>query len=92
MKILRSIFFALVGIACFMTGIQVYKSDIGGMSSYQEYGGDAFTGIQNAEVQTGGLVRIQSDILAKGLGSIMIFGGLTLIVCAIPTNLKRKED
>jgi len=92
MKILRSILLVLVGIACLMTGIQVYKSDIGRMASYKEYGGDAYTGIQNAEVQTGGLVRIQSDILAKGLGSIMIFGGLTLIICAIPTNLKKKED
>lgn len=92
MKILRSILLALIGIACIMNGIQVYKSDIGGMASYKEYGGDAYTGIQNAEVQTGGLVRIQSDILAKGLGSIMIFGGLTIIVFAIPTNLKKKED
>lgn len=92
MRVLRSTLLALVGVACLLTGIQVYNSNIGGMASYQEYGGDAYTGIQNAEVQTGGLVRIQSDIIAKGFGSIMIFGGIALIVCAIPTNLKRKED
>lgn len=92
MKILRSILFALVGIVCLGTGIQMYNSDVGRMASYQEYGGDAYTGIQNAEVQTGGLVRIQSDILAKGLGYIMIYGGLTLIICAIPVNKKKNEN
>lgn len=92
MRILRSILLALIGVACLLTGIQVYKSNVGEMASYQEYGGDAYTGIQNAEVQTGGLVRIQSDIMAKGFGSIMIFGGITLIVCTIPTNLRNKEE
>jgi len=92
MKILRSILLVLVGFGCLITGIQVYNSHVGEMASYKEYGGEAYTGIQNAEVQTGGLVRLQSDIIAKGLGSIMIFGGITMIVCAIPVNIQKKKE
>lgn len=54
MKILRSILMALVGIAWIICGNQVLHSHVGEMASYKESGGDAFTGIQNAEVQTGG--------------------------------------
>ena len=92
MKIIRSILFALLGICCIITGSQIYNSNIGELYPYKEYGGDAFTGIQNAEVQTGGLVRLQSVIISQGIGCILIFGGAAFIICAIPTNLKKTED
>lgn len=92
MRIVRSVLFALLGLWSILTGIRGYNSDLGELYPYKEYGGDAFTGIQNAEVQTGGLVRLQSHIISQGLGSILIFGGIAFIICAIPTNLKKKED
>ena len=92
MKYIRSVLFALLGLWCIITGIQLYNSNIGELYPCKEYGGDAFTGIQNAEVQTGGLVRLQSVILSHGIGSILIFGGIAFIICAIPTSLKKRED
>ena len=91
MRIIRSVLLAIVGILSIGMGIHYNSMDLGELSPYKEYGGDAFTGIQNAEVQTGGLVRLQSQLIREGIANIFIFAGLTMIVCAIPTNLKKKE-
>lgn len=92
MKILRSILLALIGIACIITGIKELDHDVGSMTFHEIYRGDAYTGIQNAISDVTLLVAQQNRILVYGLGYIMIFGGATLIVCAIPTNLSQKGE
>ena len=90
MRYVRSTLLAIVGICCFVVGIQLYNKDAGYSPAPKEYGGDAYTGIQNAAAATAEAVNIQSDIIAQGLGSIMIFGGMAMIVCAIP--VRNKQD
>ncbi len=92
MKILRSILLTILGFCLILCGSDVLNMNIGHAELRQNYGGDAYTGIQNAECTTGQLIILQSDIISYGLGCIMIFGGITMIVFAIPTELKRKED
>lgn len=88
MRYVRSILLAIIGFCCFFVGIQIYNSEVGEPITYKEYGGDAYTGIQNAEAKTGDLIVTQSNIIAHGFGSVMIFGGLALIALAIPIGKK----
>ncbi|KWW27455.1 MAG: hypothetical protein AUK64_2177 [bacterium P201] len=90
MRYVRSVLLAIIGVWSIFTGIQFYNIDPGEPITYKEYGGDAYTGIQNAEAKTGDLIVTQSNIIAQGFGSIMIFGGLVMIACAIP--VKKKND
>ena len=92
MKILRSILLLLIGIFTICAGVDISHETLGELASYKEYGGDAFTGIQNAEVQTGGLVRLQSQLIRESVSTFFYIIGAIIIVCAIPTNLKRKEE
>ena len=92
MRIIRSILLVLVGVFSIIMGIECYDTEIGEPYHYQTYGGDAFTGIQHTEVQTGRLVRLQTQLIRKGFTTSFIIAGLTMIACAIPTDLKKKED
>ena len=92
MKILRSILLALIGIACIITGIKELDASTATITFYEKYRGDAYTGIQNAICDVTRKVHEQTWILKEGLGYILIFGGATLIVCAIPTNLSQKGE
>lgn len=89
MRYVRSILLAIIGVWSIVTGIQFYNKDVSISILPKEYGGDAYTGIQNATAATANAVSFQSEIVAQGIGSIMIFGGMVLVVCAIPVRNKQ---
>ena len=92
MKVLRSALLAILGFLLILCGADVINMNTGHAELPQNYGGDAYTGIQNAEVRTGQLIILQSEIITYGLGSLMIYSGIGCIIFAIPTSIKRKED
>lgn len=65
----------IVGIAIFVLGIIFYFVNQGNYSGgnvkYEIYGGDAYTGIQNAAAQTAANILHLTDIVIKGIGCIV---------------------
>lgn len=80
MKILRSILLAAIGIVSIVLGTDSYNSE-----TY--YNGEYFDANGN---NVGTKVHISS--YDRGRTLLFILGGASLIVYAIPTNLKRKDN
>lgn len=71
----------ILGIICFClnTGRYVYS---------ESYGGDAYTGIQNAAAATGSNVQSLAAIVKFGLGALLIVFGIALVCCFADRVLK----
>ena len=91
MNTLKSILFILVGIVSIGLSVSCFNADDGDYVEKYCYGGDAFTGIQHAAAETGQNVRALTKVATKGFGSILLVGGLSLIVIGIPTRKKGNE-
>lgn len=81
-KIIFSIFNILTGALSVFLGILISVMGSGTYVSSQSYGGDAYTGIQNAAAATARNVTNVSDILQAGFSSILIVFGLALAFSA----------
>ncbi len=57
-----------------------------------EYGGDAYTGIQNAAASTGRNVAYVADYICYGFSSVLLVAGLVLFVVAIPSKEENAEE
>jgi Predicted membrane protein len=57
----------------------VQNMSIGYYESDSSYGGDAYTGIQNAAAQTANNVKALSEIVRKGLSGLLLALGIALI-------------
>jgi hypothetical protein len=65
---------------------EVLIADDGDYVAKNYYGGDAYTGIQHAAAETGQNVRALTKLATKGFGSILLVGGLALVVVGIPSK------
>lgn len=90
MSTLKSILFILVGIVSIGLSISCFNADDGDYVEKNYYGGDAYTGIQHAAAETGQNVRALTKLATKGFGSILLVGGLALVVVGIPS--RRNEN
>ena len=82
----------LSGVASIILGIVCYGMVIGNSASFESYGGDAYTGIQNAAAQTARNVRDLADIARFGFGSLLIVVGvaiLAIFIAKIIENTKK---
>ncbi len=86
MSTLKSILFILVGIVSIGLSISCFNANDGDYVEKHSYGGDAFTGIQHAAAETGQNVRALTKLATKGFGSILLVGGLALVVVGIPSK------
>lgn len=91
---LKNVLFILVGIVSIGLSISCFNADDGIYVDKNYYGGDAYTGIQHAAAETGQNVRALTKLTAKGFGSILLVGGLALVVAGIPSkkNEEKKEE
>lgn len=81
------------GILSIIFGIITFGKDVGYYESSASYGGDAYTGIQNAAAQTANNVRALSEIVNTGLGFILIAIGLIAIFYfAVQLGKKQGEN
>ena len=87
---LRKMLLGLTGIASVVLSIVCFCFSTGGYESSYTYGGDAYTGIQNAAAQTANNVSYLGDIAKFGFGSILLIAGILMILYAI--FYKEKKD
>ena len=78
-KMLKTIGMAL-GIVAIILAIVIFTMDIGSYESNEYYGGDAYTGIQQAAAQTANNVQEVGKMLRFGIGSIVMLHGLVLLL------------
>lgn len=89
-KKVRSFFLIPIGVLSIILAIVCFSMDRGSYTSREYYGGDAYTGMQQAAAQTANNVLYLSDIVQAGCSSILLVGGLSLVVCGIP--VKREQE
>lgn len=87
---IKRILFGLTGIASVVLSIVCYCMYTGGYDGYKQYGGDAYTGIQNSAAKAANNITYLGDILKFGLGSILLIMGVVLIIVAI--TIKASND
>lgn len=92
MKNFRSILFSFVGVLSILLAIVCFNKNTGSWASSSIYGGDAFTGIQNASAKSANNVQTLSEIVRFGFGSVLLVGGLVLLVVAIPEGKKSETN
>ena len=102
-KKILAIILIVAALAAIILGVvtmtKAEKLYTGRWTSHETYGGDAYTGIQNAAADTAGNVQsgnvILNDInknVCFGLGSILIVIGLTLAAFAVAFLLGKKDE
>jgi len=84
---LRSIVLMVIGIVAIGLSIKCYTIDEMNYESKSMYGGDAFTGIQNAAAATSKNVKELAEIVQFGFGSVLLVMGLTLVGVGLTTPL-----
>ena len=67
-----------VGIVAIVLAIVCYVADPGSYEPQERYGGDAYTGIQNAAATTATNVRDIGRIMRLGFGSVLLISGLAM--------------
>ena len=80
----------VVGVLSIILGFCAFGADTGYHENNNTYGGDAYTGIQNAAAQTANNLVDLADLTAFGFGSILLIGGLVLVLVGI-NNLSMSD-
>lgn len=81
----------LDGLFSVIMGFVTYGMSDGSWESNITYGGDAYTGIQNAAAQSANNVLYLSDIVQLALGSLLIVAGIALIIFFLSKVLQKRE-
>lgn len=89
---LRSIVFIVIGVIAIGLSIKCYLIDGLSYESRSMYGGDAFTGIQNAAAVTSKNVKELADIVQFGFGSVLLIMGLTLVGIGLTTPMGVRQE
>lgn len=79
---LRKTVFAILGVVAIVLGIMCFTKDTGDYESNRSYGGDAYTGIQNAAAETARNIKDLAIICSFGFGSVLCVTGGTLLAVA----------
>lgn len=87
----RSVFLVIAGIVSIGLSIHCFNMDEGEYCSDSMYGGDAYTGMQNASASAARNVKTLSKIVKSGFGSTLLVGGLTLIAFSIQGKKEEKD-
>ena len=93
-KKILSVILAFVGVVAIVLGIVCFCLDSGSYVSSKSYGGDAYTGIQNAGAATARNVRDLGDIVKTGFGSVLVVAGLAFAgigVCGLISEKKKDQ-
>ena len=82
----------LSGILSFIFGIVMLSQGVGSYANNMQYGGDAYTGIQNAAAQTARNVKALATIAKDGFGFLLMAAGLIAVFYfALRLSDKRKN-
>lgn len=98
LKLIRSIGFIVIAIVAFTFANKIDDMGNGDYVSSSRYGGDAYTGMQNASAETGCNVYKGNQITQKGFKYVFILSGLGFLVLGLTpaltnnTALSTKKD
>jgi hypothetical protein len=92
MKKLRSILLCIVGVISIGLAIKSYSTKESRYEYNSAYGGDAFTGIQNAAARTSKNVSELKESVDFGFGSVLLITGLSLLVFGVTSFGSEKCD
>ena len=74
-----TILFIVIGSVAILLSIRCFVRYTGQYSDYITYGGEAYTGIQNAGAETANNVKATNEILSFGFGSVLLVIGATML-------------
>lgn len=72
MRIIASILLIVAGVIALYFAVTALTFDHGSSVSSQAYGGDAYTGIQNAAAATANNVKYLIQMVSKALGGVLL--------------------
>ena len=82
-KLIVCILAMIIGFVSITLGADMADSWDGDYVSSQYYGGDAYTGIQQASAATANNVRYTTEAVNEGFGNVLIIMGILIILGAI---------
>ena len=82
----------VIGIVAIVLSIRCYTIDEMDYETRSMYGGDAFTGIQNAAATTSRNVKELAEIVQFGFGSVLLVMGLTLVGFSLTTPIGSQKE
>lgn len=88
----KTVLLAIVGIVSIILSICCFSMDAGEKESNSFYGGDAYTGMQQASAATARNVQSLSKIARFGFGSTLFICGASLIVLSIPASSHKGKE
>ena len=91
-KQIRTFLLCGVGIISIILSIKCFSFDKLDSESRSMYGGDAYTGIQNAAATTSKNVSELASIVQFGFGSLLLINGLTLLAFGKKVKENNGED
>ena len=89
-KTLLKVFGIILGVATIILAICVFDQTVGYYEGSNAYGGDAYTGIQNAAAQTANNVKYVGEMIRFALGSQMLVTGLAMLLGSLCIRTKEK--
>lgn len=92
MKKGHKVFGTIIGIISIIESVAIFGMQTGGYETSKSYGGDAYTGIQNASAQTANNISYLADIVQKGFAAILFVFGLTMIFLFATKVLEHKKN
>lgn len=92
MRLLRSILLTAVGILSIIFSIRCFNMEDGSYEPNATYGGDAYTGMQNASAQAANNIQDLTKNVNQGMGFMLMIAGLTLVSVGVSPNACAKGN
>lgn len=86
MRYIKSLIFVVAALCSFYFSHKCFDERAGSYVSEKTYGGDAYTGIQNAAAIAAKNAADVAEIVQKGFGYIFIVSGIILLGVAVPKD------
>ena len=91
-KKLLKIFGIALGVLTIILAIVVFTQNVGYYESSHSYGGDAYTGIQNASAQAANNVKYVGEMIRFAMGSMMLVMGLAMVLGSLCIRTEKKTS
>lgn len=91
-KNIRTVIFIIIGVVSIGLSIKCFSFKELDYETKSMYGGDAFTGIQNAGAQTSENVKDLANIVKFGFGSVLLVAGLGFLGIGLTTPVTKREQ
>lgn len=87
----KTIFCVLVGLLSIALSVFCFNLEVGDKVSMQYFGGDAYTGMQQASAHAANNILLLAKIVKTGFGSLLLTLGLGMIALGLTFYRKTPE-